>query len=165
MCAANVHPASADASAAASEMRPSTADASAAASEMRPSTADVRAAATEMRSAAPTEMRPAAASEMPAAAAAMASTSAASPGTRVSSAHQYSGQNSDGVDFDLRHGTLERPLRATYKCGLFEHSITRGQWQSSPPAWAEGFQPGLGNAVRSRAVGFPNLRLRIFSES
>jgi hypothetical protein len=99
MCAANVHPASADASAAASEMRPATADVP---------------AATEMRSATPTEMRPAAASEMPASAAAMASTSAAPSGTRVSSAHQYSGQNSDGVDFELRHGNLERPPRATF---------------------------------------------------
>jgi hypothetical protein len=101
MCAANVHPASADASAAASEMRPAAADVP---------------AATEMRSATPTEMRPAAASEMPASAAAMASTSAASAssGTRVSSAHQYSGQNSDGVDFELRHGNLERPPRATF---------------------------------------------------
>jgi hypothetical protein len=101
MCATNVHPASADASAAASEMRPATADVP---------------AATEMRSATPTEMRPAAATEMPASAAAMASTCAASAssGTRVSSAHQYSGQNSDGVDFELRHGNLERPPRATF---------------------------------------------------
>jgi hypothetical protein len=69
-----------------------------------------------MRPAAASEMRPAAASEMPASAAAMASTSAASAssGTRVSSAHQYSGQNSDGVDFELRHGNLERPPRATF---------------------------------------------------